>query len=365
MSATAKLARPAFVVGVVALALAAVELAFDPGRFLASWLFAWLFVIGISLGALANVMMHALTGGDWGGVIRAPSIAAARQLPLLALLFLPLLAGLQQIYPWTHAAAAIPGMEARHWWLNLPFFVLRAALCFACWIFFAFAWTSAARRGDAPRVRRLSCAGLLAYAVTVSVAAVDWQMSLIPQWVSTTFGLVVGVGQMLAGMAFAVWAAVWRAEGHGSRAHEAQPFHDLGNLLLMYVMTWAYLAFTQFLIIWAEDLPHEIAWYVPRIQTAWVWLGVFLTLFNFFLPFVVLLSRRVKRNPRVLGRIALALLFANLCTVYWQVLPSFPGVAPNWTDALCAMGLCSLWLGAWAWQMERLDASASKGVQHA
>jgi hypothetical protein len=325
-----------------------------------SYLFAWLFLLGISLGALANLMVHALTGGRWGEPIRPPLIAAARLMPGVALLFLPILVGAQRLYPW----AEEPGS-----YLNLPFFAARSIAYLAIWTLLALAFLRADRAtvdpasGGAARAQRIAAGGLIVYALTMTLAAVDWIASLTPHWYSSGFGLVVCTGQMLAAMAFAVAVAAKRTRrptgdpgpGWGALPEEGLDairlrFNDLGNLLLMYVLTWAYLAYTQFLVIWSENLPHEIHWYVPRMQTGWAALGIFLIAFHFFLPLLILLSRAAKRSPAMLGAIATALLVAHLADVFWLVIPSVRpgGFALAWSDAAALVVPGAIW--AWLWR---------------
>jgi len=319
---------------------------------LQSYLFAWLFLVSLSLGSMANLMVHSLTGGRWGEPVRPAWIAATRLMPLVAILFIPILLGTGRLYPWV----ATPGP-----YLNVPFFVARSIAYLAIWIALGAAFLRADRAtvdpasGGSAGARRIAAAGLIVYAFTASLAAVDWIMSLTPHWYSSAFGLVVATGQMLAGAAFGVAVA---AGSLGAFARTPRPlpdeplrqrFHDLGNLLLMYVLTWAYLAYTQFLIIWSENLPHEIRWYVPRVQTGWAALGIFLVAFHFFLPLVILLSRTAKRSPAFLGAIALGLLAAHLADAFWLVVPTFrsEGFAISWTDiaALAVLGIA--WGGAW------------------
>src|SRR5207244_10415072 len=249
---------------------AALAVRAQEGREVSSYLFAWLLFLGLALGGMANLMLHNLTGGAWGGAVRPAFIACARLVPLAALLGLPVLIGMRELYPIADGG-----------WFGAPCFAARSVAYLLVWSALGFfVRTSAA----------LSAVGLIVYAFTMSLAATDWIASLVPQWYSTGFGLVVAIGQMLGAMALAVANIGLRAP-----APERQVFHDLGNLLLMYVMTWAYLAFMQFLIVWAGNLPREIAWYVPRLQTGWVALGVILAVFHFFAPLAILLFLRAKR----------------------------------------------------------------------
>ena len=330
----------------------------DPGTFLRSWLFAFLFCLGLSLGALANLMLHEVTGGRWGVALRVPWIAAARLVPFNALLFAPLLFGLPLVYRWIGSDS--PEVTAKHWWLNEPFFLVRAALYFGLWTLLAWRWLSLAARADEarpPSLRRWSALGLILYGVTISLAAVDWIMSLMPEWYSTTFGLLIGTSQMLSGMALAVAACAWVRPA----VTERDRFQDFGNLLLMYVMSWAYLAFTQYLIIWAEDLPKETSWFVPRVQTSWRWLSLTVLMLQFAVPFLLLLLRVAKRTPRYLGPIAWVLLVAQLLFDFYLVIPvlSPDGFKLTWSDPLTAMVVIGLWLMAWVYNLRRSRPAAN------
>jgi hypothetical protein len=282
----------------------------DPRALLAGWLAACWFGAGILLGGLANVWLHQLTGGAWGEAIRAPLLRAARWLPLVCLLFLPLLAGLHYLYPWTgmHGDAR-PEQAFRHWWLSPGFFILRALACLLLWSVLAWIEIRATRRSA---LRAAAC--LLLWVFSSGLAAVDWIMSLQPEWYSSVFGWLAGAGQMLGGMALALLLV--------DRAALRERLPDLANLLLMYVMIWGYLSYTQFLIIWAADLPREIAWYLRRSEPQWLVLAWVLVVFHLAAPLLLLLVRRAKRAPRLMGVLAGALLAAHLLDCWWLVLPS-------------------------------------------
>jgi hypothetical protein len=255
-------------------------------------------------------------------------------------------------------------IRGKRWYLSYGFFVIRNGVYFLVWLASAYLlrYGSFARTSDEPlrdreRLRAVSAIVLLLYAASVTFAAVDWIMSLSPHWYSTTFGLLVGIGQTMTAFAFVIACAAWRyrdAVGTQANLPSTGPidkrwptdiaglFQDLGNLVLMFVMTWAYLAFTQYLIIWAEDLPNEIAWYLPRVRTSWHDVALFLIVVHFAVPFLVLLSRRAKRIPRALGALAALLLFAHLVDTFWLVVPPFRahGITLAWSDlfAVAALG---------------------------
>ena len=293
---------------------------------MSSYLFAWLLFLGLALGAMANLMLHNLTGGRWGVVVRPAFEAANRLVPLAALLAIPLLLGMRALFPIADSGWFAPG-----------FFVARALCYLAIWSALSLLLRRNVSEG-------LSALGLIVYTFSVSLAAVDWIGSLVPEWYSTALGLVVGVGQMLGAMALAIAHVALR------RSSDSVPeLNDLGNLLLMYVMTWAYLAFMQFLIVWVGNLPREIAWYVPRLQTGGAALGVILVVFHFFAPLAILLSRTAKRSPAILGALAAAVLAVHAIDVYWLVAPSVrPGeFRIAWLDPLALAALGALWWLAW------------------
>jgi hypothetical protein len=298
-----------------------------------SYLFAWLLFLGLALGGMANLMLHNLTGGPWGLAVRPTFIAAARLVPLAALLGIPVLLGMRHLFPIADSG-----------WFSAPFFVTRSVIYLLVWSAFGlFVRTSVAG----------SAIGLIVYVFTMSLAATDWIASLVPQWYSTGFGLVVAIGQMLGAMALAVAdVGLRRNSGTPNSGTEPEPgqlFIDLGNLLLMYVMTWAYLAFMQFLIVWVGNLPREIAWYVPRLQTGWVALGVILVVFHFFAPLAILLFRSVKRSALSLGALAAALLAVHVIDVYWLVAPSARplGFHVSVLDVLALAVAAALWWFSW------------------
>lgn len=337
------------------------------GTWLPSYLFVWLFVLSLSMGSLPWVAVHNLTGGDWGRAVLPAAGAALGLLPLCALLGLPLLHAPAELLPWmrTNAGEAASGQQ---WYLNVDFFYLRAVVYFTVWI--GLAWLL---RGDrAPsRSQALSAVSLVLYALTVTFAAVDWTMSLTPRWHSTVFGLLIATGQVLAALALAVIVANALATDVDARLR--QRFHDLGNLSLALVMVWAYLGMMQFLIIWVEDLPEEIPFYLVRSRTSWSSLTVFVALAHFALPFVLLLSRGAKRAPAALAAVAALILLASLADSFWLVVPTFRpyGFALQWSDLGALLAIGGLWLGGFAFLIGRpaalhgLARGPGDGTQHA
>ncbi|MEO8809652.1 MAG: hypothetical protein ABI386_05355 [Rhodanobacter sp.] len=327
-----------------------------PQQALLSYLFAFLFFTGLAVGSLALAMVPPLTGGAWGFLIRPQVLAAARTLPLMALLALPILFGMRILYAWAHAdvLAGDPLMRQQSWYLNPTFFSIRTAIYFALWLLFLLLFTRGVRRNH--RLPRIAVPGLIVFALTTLLASTDWASSLLPHWHSSTFGMLVATGWMLAAMALAIVCTLHGVDGR--QLQHSPLLQDLGNLLLMFVLGWAYLGFMQYLTIWIADLPAENVWYIPRTLTSWRTLAWFLIAFHFLLPFVVLLSRSAKRSRGCLLTVAAMLLVANLADALWLVVPGFraTGFALRWTDLLAPLGIGGLWLCLYLGQlrMERL-----------
>ena len=353
-----RMQRRALGVGIAALALCVAGAIASPAQFFRSYLFGYLFWTGVALGCLAIVMLQHLSGGAWGMVIRRMLESGSRTLPLMALLFLPLVPGIRQLYGWARPDNAISHQAA---YLNVPFFLFRALLYFLVWLSIAYflnRWSREQdRTGDlrlARRLQLLSGPGLVLYGLTATFAAIDWVMSLEPHWYSSIFGILIIGGQALSAMAFIIVVAVLLAQ-HEPLSGVLLPshFNDLGKLLLTFVMLWAYFAFSQLLIIWSGNLPEEIPWYLHRLHSGWRWVGVLLILFHFALPFVLLLSRDLKRNARALALLAVGVIFMRLVDLFWLTAPEFwPGSFHlHWMDIAAPVGIGGVWLAVFAWQL--------------
>jgi hypothetical protein len=364
--AIARLQQRALVVGVVALVAGIAGALVSPDQFFRSWLIGFLFCLGLTLGSLGLLMLQHLTGGEWGLVGRRVFEAASRTLPMVALLFIPILFGLPRIFLWARpeAVAADHILQMKAPYLNVAFFVGRAVFYFLVWMacmVLLTRWSDAQDRGevavtpaDSRRFRVVSAPGLLLYALTITFAGIDWVMSLDPHWFSTIFGLLLFTGQGLAAFAFviAVLAALSAVEPVASVVSTRQ-FHDLGKLLLAFVMLWAYLAFSQFLIIWAGNLPEEIPWYIERIRGGWGYVALLVAFGHFALPFAVLLSRDLKTNRSLLAKVAIGILVMRLVDIIWLVAPAFPhsGFAVHWMNVVVPVGLVGIWLFLFARQL--------------
>jgi hypothetical protein len=321
--------RLAMTVGGIGLACCLAARFLWPGLFPASYLIGFLFWVGIGLGSLGWSMLHHLVGGQWGLPIRRLLEAAGMTLIPLAVLFLPLALELPALYPWARPDVhGVLGDKIAY--LNPSFFLIRTAGYFAIWILFAILLQSKSRSQDAspdPAPSRfleaLSGPGLVVLFLTSSFAAIDWGMSLEPRWASTIYGAMMITGEALATLALMiVVASMLDDEPPLREAASPSRLHDLGNLLLAFVMLWAYMSFSQFLIIWSGNLSEEIPWYIVRTHGGWQWVALLLIGVHFFLPFLILLFRESKRQRSLLRRVAVLILIMHVVDLSWLVLPA-------------------------------------------
>lgn len=349
--------------GLVLLAISILGGVFNPAQFFSSYLFGYLFWIGISLGCLAFLMTQYLTGGAWGVMARRVFEAASRTLPMLAVLFIPIAFGIPHLYPWAHAAEVSRDDVMRHraWYMSPHLFIVRAVIYFAIWIGLTWLLNRWSRREDEGdymlnRFERLSAPGLILYVFTVSFSSVDWAESLFAHWYSTIWGFLFVAGQGLSAMGFTIVAlcvlANWQPM---SAAFRASHLHDLGKLLLMTVLLWAYFSFSQLLIIWSGNLTTEIPWYFTRWHGSWGAMGLCIAFLQFLVPFMLLLSRSLKRNPVAISVVVGILLVMRLVDLYWIVVPGLDreGIHVNWMQFTTPVGLGAIWLAAFCWELKR------------
>jgi len=326
-------------IALLATVLVIVGLTHASRDYFSNYLCAIFFFISVALGALGNAMIQELTGGAWGSALRPVLVPAIKTIPVLALMFIPVLFGLQDIYPWVGDHSLVPSA-----WLNPTAFKVRTLVYLLVWTALSLYFGDA--RADRRRTRNASAFGLIVYGFTISLASIDWIMSLIPQWYSTVFGLLIGITQLLAGLSFAICIFLALQSHRSKDQGYLQLLNDFGNLLLMYVLSWMYLAFTQYLIIWAADLPREISWYLPRLNSNWRWLLLLVVVLQFGLPFLLLLSRDLKRRSRYLLAIAATCLIGQWLYIFQLVLPSIyiKGIHIGWSTLLTTITVGSWWI---------------------
>jgi hypothetical protein len=370
-----RLALWAGAAGAVGLILTAAGAAFDLRRALYAYLVAFTYWLGIALGALILLGSLHAAHARWSVVLRRFLEHLPAVIPLFLVLFVPILLGRHQLFPWT-VPEALEG-EVRHLvelkrpYLNTPFFVIRAVLYFACWTAVAELLRRWSIRQDAAGglaltrwQRRLGAGSLPLLALTVSFAAFDWLMSIDPRFYSTIFGVYWFAGSFLAAFAVVIIAAtLTRADPaqFGSRMN-LEHFHSLGKFLLAFTAFWAYIAFSQFLLIWIANVPDEVPWLILRIDHGWLWVGVFLLVFQFLVPFFLLLSRAVTRVPRTLAWVAAWVLLAHWVDLYWLVMPHLDpaGPRPSPWDLTAFVGIGGLTV---AFAILRMRGSAAVPVR--
>jgi len=354
--------RRALIVGIVFLVVLLAGVFFNARQFFQAYLIGWTFWTGIAVGSLALLMLQHLTGGGWGLVIRRVLEAATRTLPLMAVLFIPVVIGAHSIYhEWAdhEEAAKHEVVQFKTPYLNVPFFAVRAVVYFAIWIALAFflnKWSLAQDRTADNRytknMRLLSGPGMVVLIFSVTFASIDWYMSIEPEWFSTIYGFIFVAAWSLSALAFVI-AVMARLAGDEPMRRIVAPlhFHDLGKLLLALVMLWAYFAFSQYLIIWSGNLPEEITWYLRRMHGGWGAVIVTIAILHFAAPFLFLLSRGIKRNPGRLVFIAVLVLVMRSVDLLWMLAPAFDHRMWILMDVAALIGFGGLWLSFLTWQL--------------
>ena len=361
-----RLQRMAGIVGVIGLLLCVVGFFVNRAQFFQSYLFAFLYWAGFSLGGLGVLLMHHTVGGRWGVTIRRLLEAMMRTLPLTGILLLPIIIfGLAQIYPWARPAdVAHDGvLQHKQPYLNVPFFVLRTVVYFALWLFWGYRVNRMADKQDetgdptlADRMRAFSAPGVLVFTMTGSFAYIDWLLSTDAEFFSTVYGAMILIGDFLQTFALSiiVLVVVSGKDGFQGRVN-SKVLHDLGNLMFAFVIFWAYLSASQLIIVWPANLPQELQWYLVRVHGFWKYFAAATALSMFGLPFLLLLSQPRKRNPVRLMRVAVFILFARLIDMFWIVEPTYRthGFALYWTDIAAFVGIGGIWIYAYVRQLSR------------
>ena len=354
------IARRSLMIGVVFGVLAIIGAFMRPEEFYRAYLLGFMCWLGVALGSMAILMIRHLTGGGWGLVIRRTLGAAMRTLPLLALLFIPILFGMHRLYIWAQPLDNIADKHLREHlqditktYLTTNGFIFRAVFYFAVWNLLSFLlskWSKQTDRPGAPdntrRFKAVSGPGLILYGFTISFAAIDWVMSLDPSWVSTIFGLIILIGEVLSAMCFAVVVERILFNYRPMSVILKPDFvHDHGKWMLTFTMVWAYFNFSQWLIIWAGNLPAEITFYLKRLSGGWGLIGLTLVLFHFAIPFGILLSRPFKRDIRRLAWLAAWLMLMRYLDLFWIIEPNFSNTLRfTVADVIVPVAIGGIWL---------------------
>ena len=345
------------IAGAAGLVLAIIIGFFKPaGQFFQSYLFAYIFWIQVSIGGMIVLMIHHVAGGTWSALLKRILEASMLVLPLMALLLIPIvLFGMQALYPWARPEAAADHiLQQKAPYLNVPFFAIRAIVYFVTWIAMAHflrKWSlqrdENADPGLLQKMQKLSAPGILIIGITITFASIDWMMSLEPHWYSTIYGMRFGISSFVSGLAFAILVALWlRNFKPFSEVITTKSLNDWGSFMLAGVMLWAYIAFSQYLIIWSGNLKEEIPWYIRRTKGGWEWIGLALIFIHFVLPFVFLLTRKARRSPNLLLKVTLIVFVMRIIDIFWRIMPAF--YPENFhlciTDILTWIGVGGLWV---------------------
>jgi hypothetical protein len=333
-------------------------------QFFQSYLLGFTLWMGLSLGSLGVLMLHHLVSGAWGHIIQRMVEAGARMIPLMGALFLPIIFGLDGLYPWTRAEVveASHVLHAKAGYLNVSFFLVRVAVYFGLWIFGAYWLSGMSRRQDETaeyiltrKMKLFSGPGVIVLVLSVTLASVDWLMSLEPAWYSTIFGMLMIVGMVLTTLSFCIIFLRFLADKPPfAGVLTTRHLHHIGNMLFAFTILWAYMSFSQFLIIWSGNLPEDNFWYVKRIGTSWNIIAVLLLVGHFFVPFALLLSRRRKRYVNSLARVAMLVFVMRLVDYYWLIMPAFDagGFRLHWMDLVAPVAIGGIWLTMFLRQLQ-------------
>jgi hypothetical protein len=370
-------ASTSLLVGLIALALWLLSLLGDRDHAMRSWLFAYVFFIGIPLGSLTFVMMGHLTGGEYAVINRRFGEAAFMTLPVMFLLFLPMCLGLSHIFPWAHLAAFAGDENAdfykvmihRQGWFNQPVFIIRQFVYFIIWIGLAVYMRTNSLQLDhtddpyiRARIRRLAAPGILLYFITITSFALDFILSRETNWYSSIIGFLTAIGQGTLAMAFMTWMVCFFANRRPIRnVLKPQHLNDFGNLLLALIILWIYLSFAQFLVIWQGDTKEDVGYYAHRgmgvVPNGWRWIALLLFLGHFLLPFMLLLMKGLKRKVATLSAICVIILFMRVVDCLWVTAPSGPHRNDAgrifWTDPVAFVAIGGIFLAFFFWNLAR------------
>ena len=360
-----RLQSRALIVGVVGLVVLLIALFIDRQLFFQTYLIGFTFWAGIAVGSLALLMLQHLTGGGWGLVIRRVLEASTRTLPFIVLLFIPIVIGSHSLYEWTHPEVlnTHPIVKFKAPYLNLSFFTIRSVIYLGVWLLLAYLlnkWSleqdRTGNRRFAKNMRVLSGPGMVLLIFSVTFAAIDWFMSLEPEWSSTIYGFIFVASWSLSALAFTIAVMAWLSKDEPmNRIVAPLHFHDLGKLLLALVMLWAYFAFSQFLIIWSGNLPEEIGYYLVRMHGVWGVVIVAVAILHFGAPFLFLLSRSLKRDPHKLVLVAVLVLVMRIIDLWWMLIPAFThehfSIRTVLFAAVSPIAIGGLWLWVFFWQL--------------
>ncbi len=360
----ARIQRIALAVGGIALLICLIYAFLNSTQFFQSYLYAFIFWVGLSLGSLIWLMIQHLTGGRWPVPTQRIFEAGAMTVPLMGVLFIPLFFGLAVLYPWARPGALNdPVIAAKQVMLNVPFFIIRQIIYFAIWSTLAIVLNRMSARldeRDDPALRRrmewVSGPGVVLYVMTMTFAAIDWSMSIEPDFYSSMYAVIYMIGQGLTALSFtAIVLHLLRNREPLPTYATAPRFHDIGSLMFAFIVLWTYTSFSQYLIIWSSNTAELAPWYAEHGRNGWEYFAIGLIAFQFFTPFFILLSRKIKRTSRYLAIVAGFIIFMRLVDLFWVIKPSFhpESVYIHPLDIIALIGIGGVWITAFLWALSR------------
>jgi hypothetical protein len=351
ISGNPRFGKTALITGIVGLILSFIGFIVNSGQFYYSWLVAFMFWASIGIGALFFTMLHHLVGARWSIVLRRISESIAWVLPFMVVFFIPVLLGLHDLYHWSHSdiVAEDSLLQSKSSYLNVPFFIIRAVIYFGVWFILAMLLNKFSIQQDnqhspelLTKMRRLSAGGMILFAATVTFSAFDWLMSLDAHWYSTIFGVYIFSGALVGILCFLTLIALYlRNRNILSDAITIEHYHDLGKLTFAFTVFWAYMAFSQYFLIWYANIPEETIWFLHRWEGSWKAVSLLLVFGHFIVPFFILITRSAKRNLAILKILVGWLFFMHFVDLHWIVLPTLHhhGLGISWIDITTIFGI--------------------------
>ena len=351
--------------GLLLLVSIAGGLATDKDQFFFSWLTGFAYVTTITLGLLFFTLIQHVVAARWSVVVRRLAEAAIANIPLLIVYFIPVLMGMHSLYHWTHEDVATDAiLAAKSPYLNVPFFLIRAAIFLGAWTIIGQFFFKNSVRQDTEggheltlKMRRIAAPSLFVFALTLTFSGIDWFMSLDPHWYSTIFGPYMFAGSAVSSFSMLVFLTR-RVQANGGLLHSVnqEHFHDLGKLMFAFTVFWTYIGFSQYFLIWYSNIPEETIWFLHRWNSGWKTISLMLPVCHFVIPFVALLSRYPKRNPAFLTVMAVWILVMHYVDMYWLIMPTHHPENPHfhWLDITTVLGMVGVWYGLWAWRLTRV-----------
>ncbi|PZR13210.1 MAG: hypothetical protein DI536_13050 [Archangium gephyra] len=348
-------------------------------RAMFSYLWAFEATLAIPIGALGWILIAHTVRGGWDVVVRRIADHMVGALPVFAILWIPIgLIGFHELYPWSHETDAI--LEKKRWFLSTGFWYARSVIYLVIWAALGFfIWKTSVKQDSMTdkgaieksvhMMRKVAAGGIFLYGLSLSFAAFDWVMSLSPHWYSTIFGVYYFAASILAFFAFLIiMSSALQAAGVMKEAITLEHFHDMGKLMFGYTVFWAYIAFSQFILIWYANMPEETEYYLMRLEGGWQYISYLLPVLHFFVPFLFLLSRNVKRNKTLVTAGAVWTLVLHFVDIYWLVLPNYvegghgghhePHLAPSYLDFTALIGVFGVFLAVFGFFLTRNKAVA-------